>query len=167
MRKKGFASHLLQSQKRNTASMPKKNAGFSIAELVVVLGIIALIALISLPLFVNYQKTTKLRSETRALAINLRLTQQLAVTEQSVYNLKLLPLTDSYQIINSKTSDIIKEIELDSEVSINEINGFTNNTVQFTPIGGALETGNIVLINTKNEISTIQIKPSGYVEIND
>lgn len=147
--------------------MLKKDGGFSVAELVVALGIIVLISLVSLPLLINYQKTTKLRSEARALATNLRLAQQLAVTEQNIYNLKFLSSTDSYQIINSETSEIIKEVELDSEVSINEINGFTNNTIQFTSIGGVIETGNIILINTKNEISTIQIKPSGYVEISE
>jgi len=133
----------------------------------VALGVIALISVVSLPLLLNYQKTTKLQSESRLLATNLRLTQQLAITEQNVYNLKLFPLTDLYQIINSETSEIFKEITLDSEISINEINGFTDDTIQFTPTGSVLETGYVVLANTKNKTITIRVKPSGYVEINE
>lgn len=142
-----------------------KRKGFSVIELSVVLGVIVLISLISIPLLVNYQKTTKLRSEARILTTNLRLTQQLAITEQNIYNLQLFPLTNSYQIINSKTSEVAKNITLDAEVSINEINGFTDNKIQFTPTGAVLEIGSITLINTKYESSIIQIKPSGYVEL--
>lgn len=134
-------------------------------ELSVALGVIVLISLISIPLLANYQKTTKLKSEARVLVTNLRLAQQLAITEQNIYNLQLFPFTDSYQIINSKTSEVVKNITLDAEVSISEIDGFTGDKVQFTPPGGVLETGSITLINTKNENSIIQIKPSGYVEL--
>lgn len=141
------------------------NKGFSVVELVVALGIIALISIISLPLLLSYQKTTKLRSESRVLAANLRLAQQLAVTEQTIYQVKFFSGTNSYQIINSQTNEIIKTVDLDPEVSINQISGLTDNTAQYNATGGVLEPGYIVLINTKNTISTIQIKPSGYVQI--
>ena len=144
-----------------------KFKGFTAIELLVVLGIIIIISLVSIPLLANYQKTTKLRSEARVLATNLRLTQQLAITEQTIYHLKLFPETNIYQIINSETSAVTKEVELDSEITINEITGFTDNTVQFNATGGTLEIGNIILTNTKNATSTLEIKPSGYVEIID
>lgn len=144
----------------------RKN-GFSLMEILVVIGIITLLSLIAIPLLLNYQRTTKLKSESRVLAINLRLAQQLSVTEQKIYYLKLFPETKTYQIINSETSQINKQVELDQEVSINEINGFPNNTIRFNVTGGVLESGYVTLINTKNEVSTIHIKPSGYVEIND
>lgn len=145
--------------------MKKSKIGFSIAELIVVLGIIALISLISIPLLVNYQKITKLRSESRLLATNLRLAQQMAITEQTTYNLKLFSLIDSYQVINSETSVIIKDVDLDSEISISSIVNFTDDTIQFNATGGVLENGSIILINTKNDTITLEIKPSGYVEI--
>ncbi len=142
----------------------KKN-GFSIIELLTILGIIGIISLITIPLFINYQKTSKLKNEARLLATNLRLTQQLAITEQNVYYLKLSPASNKYQIINSKTESIIKEVNLNTEVSIETITGFTDDKIQFTATGGVIEIGSIVLTNTVNEISTLQIKPSGYVEI--
>ena len=145
--------------------MKIKIKGFSAIELLVAIGIIVMISVITIPLLVNYQKTSKLRSEARVLATNLRLAQQLAITEQNIYNVKLYPLSNSYEIINSVTSAVIKEVDLTSEVTFNSINGFTDDTVQYTPTGSAIQSGSIVLINTKGEISTLQIKPSGYVEI--
>jgi type II secretion system protein H len=142
-----------------------RKKGFTLIEIMIVLAIISLLSLMSTPLLVNYQKTTKLRSEARLLATNLRLAQQLAITEQKIYYLNLNATTTSYQIINSETSQLIKNVQLDSEVEFGEISGFTENRIQFNSTGGVLETGYISLINSKNGTSTLQIKPSGYVEI--
>ena len=144
-----------------------KYKGFTIVELTVALFVIALISVISIPLLFNYQKTTKLRSEARALATNLRLAQQLAITEQNIYDVVFYISTDSYQLINNKTSDIIKDVDLASGILINEVNNLTNDTIQFSPTGAVLEAGSISLTNSKNEISTLQIKPSGFIKIID
>ncbi len=131
----------------------------------VVLAIVSLLSLISAPLLTNYQKSSKLQNETRLLATNLRLAQQLAITEQNIYFLSLDPTVSIYQIINSKNNSVIKEVQLNSEVVIYEINGFTENKVQFNSTGGVLETGSVSLANSKNKISTLEIRPSGYVKI--
>lgn len=145
----------------------KKEKGVSIVELTVVLAIIVLLTVVAIPLFNNYQKTTMLKSEARVLATNLRLAQQLAITEQVVYQVKLFTETKSYQIIKSSTAQVIKTVNLDNGIRINEITGLTGNLVQFTTTGGAIESGSIALTNTQNQTSTIQIKPSGYVQISD
>ncbi len=147
--------------------MVKKRKGISIVEIVVALLIISLISLISIPMLANYQKTSKLKNEARLLATNLRLAQQLAITEQNIYYVAFDFFSESYQIINSKDSKIIKAIKFDSEVKIEEISGFTDNKIQFNSTGGVMETGHISLSNSKNDISTLQIRPSGYVEIID
>src|SRR3989344_9074096 len=139
--------------------------GFTIVEVLVVIGIIYLMAFVSIPLFNNYQKTTKLKSEARLLATNLRLTQQLAITEQNIYTFQLFPLNNNYQIINSASSEVVKDVTLDSEVTIATTTGLTSSAAQFNPTGAAIETGFIYLINTKNQTSTIEIKPSGYVQV--
>lgn len=143
----------------------KKIYGFSLIEIMVVLAIVSLLSLISAPLLTNYQKSSKLQNETRLLATNLRLAQQLAITEQNIYFLSLDPTVSIYQIINSKNNSVIKEVQLNSEVVIYEINGFTENKVQFNSTGGVLETGSVSLANSKNKISTLEIRPSGYVKI--
>lgn len=141
--------------------------GFTAIELSIVLFIIILISLISIPLLINYQKTTKLKSESRVLTTNLRLAQQLAITEQNIYFLEIFPTLGNYRIINSKNNDIIKQVELDQEVSIDEITGLTDNKVQFIATGAVIESGSIALINSRKEKSTILIRPSGYVDITE
>lgn len=148
-------------------SWQKHHKGFTAVEILVVLAIISLISLISWPQLVNYQKTTKLKNEVNVLVTNLRLAQQLAVTEQIIYQVKLFSGTGSYQIINSKTGEVVKTITLDPEVTIQQINDLTDDTVQFNAGGGALEAGEVFLTNTKNATSSIQIKPSGYIQIID
>ncbi|OGY47428.1 MAG: hypothetical protein A2663_02645 [Candidatus Buchananbacteria bacterium RIFCSPHIGHO2_01_FULL_46_12] len=144
-----------------------KPKGISLVEITVVLAIITLLTVIAIPLFNNYQKSAKLKSEARVLAANLRLAQQLAITEQVIYRLKLFPETRNYKIIKSPTEEIVKSVTLASGVRINEIDGLTDNQVQFTTTGGVIETGQIALTNTRHQTSTIQIKPSGYVQINE
>lgn len=139
--------------------------GFTIIELSVVIAVITLLAMITIPVLANYQRTAKLRNEARLFATNLRYAQQLAITEQDIYSVKLFISTNSYQIVNESTNNIIKDVTLSSAVTIGEINSFTNDTIQFNPTGAAIETGNVALINAKNQTSTVEIKPSGYVEI--
>lgn len=139
--------------------------GFTLVEFSISVIIVSLIILVSIPMFVNYQKNTKLKSEARVLATNLRLAQQLAITEQIIYNLTLYPDSNEYKIINSQTSAVVKTVPIDSEVTISQIKALTANTAKFNPTGAAIETGEIILTNTRSETSTIQIKPSGYVQI--
>lgn len=141
--------------------------GFGIVELLIVSAAIGLLTVVSMPLLINYQKTTKLRSEARALATNLRYTQQLAISQQNVFNLIFIPVSGSYKIINSSTSQIIKQVALDSEVAISTTTSLTNDTVQFTPTGAAIQPGSVSLTNSRHQTSTVNIKASGYVEITD
>src|SRR3989338_11560814 len=136
--------------------------GFSVIELLVVSGLMVLIISVSLPLLASYQKTTKLRNEARALATNLRLAQQKAITEQIIYKV-LFPDDASYQIVNNGTGDVFKTVEMEAEVTLNEITGFTDDTIRFTATGAVVEAGLVELINTKEEVSILEIKPSGYV----
>lgn len=142
-----------------------RKKGYTLIELSIVISIIALLALITIPILANYQKTAKLRNEARLFATNIRYAQQLAITEQNIYSVKIFTISNSYQIVNEGTSSIIKDVTFDTAVTIGEINSLTNDTIQFNPTGAAVETGNIALINAKNQTSTVEIKPSGYVEI--
>lgn len=142
--------------------MKDKKRGFSIIELLVVLGVIAMFSMVSLPYFVSYQKNIKLKNEVKLLATNLKYAQQLAVTEQIIYQVILAPETKSYQIINSESAEVIKTVNLDDEV---DFYNFTTSTFSFNATGAVLEYGQIVLINTKNSTVTIEIKPSGYVQL--
>jgi len=99
------------------------------------------------------------------MASDLRLAQQLSVTEQINYAVVFDQNANQYSIINTDTSEIIKTKNINPAISINSINDLTDNTAIFNVTGAATENGSIVLINSNNSISTISIKPSGYVKI--
>lgn len=140
-----------------------KRFGFSLVEILVVISIIGTMALVSLPLLNGYQKSSRLKNEARALATDLRLTQQLAITEQKIYTLELDPNTNSYDIKNS--TQTIKSVIIHQEVAISELSTLTDLTAQYNPTGAVAQTGLIYLTNTKNETSTVEIKSSGFVSI--
>lgn len=159
----GFTQHHLVKAK----ILHKNGAGFTMIELVVVVSIITLLSLVSIPILASYQKTTKLRNEARGLIIDLKLAQQRSITEQNIFNLELDNVNHQYQIINQNTATVVKTIIFSEEVSIDSITSLTDDTVQFNPTGAVLESGVITLINTKDQTVTIEIKPSGYVEISE
>ena len=142
-----------------------RHRGFTLVELMVALAIIGILTSIGIPLFANYQKAAKLHSEAQILTSQLRYAQQLAITEQKIYNVELLTVSKSYRVRNSQTNVIIKTVSFDPEISFGQITGFTNNIVQFNPTGAALQTGSIILTNSRNATTTIQIKASGYSQI--
>lgn len=144
-----------------------KPRAFTLVEILVVISIIGLILVLSIPLVNNAQKSSILRNEARQMATDLRYAQQLAVTEQIIYNVVFSTSTNSYQIINSVTSEVIKTSDINQEVSIDDVTGFTNETVQYNASGAVITIGEIKLLNTKNESSTVELKPSGYVQINN
>ena len=149
--------------------MFKKNSGFTLVEMLAVLGIVILITLVSIPSFTGFQRSQKLKNQTGELAADLRLAQQYAISEQVVYNVVFNPshTINSYQIIKSSTGAVVKTITLDREVRISEITGLANNTVQYVDTGGVVLAGTVYLVNTQNQTTTLRIKPSGYVENNN
>ena len=144
----------------------KERGGYTLVEISVALGVITLLALITIPTLVNYQRTAKLRNEARSMATNLRLAQQLAITEQNIYRVEFSVISNSYQVVNDATNDVRKIVDLAEGVIINQIDSLTANTAKFNPTGAAVEVGIIYLV-TSNQTTTVEIKPSGYVQINE
>ncbi len=145
-----------------------KNLGISLIEILAIAGVTVLISLISIPAFIGYQKNSKLKNEARQLATNIRLAQQLAITTQNVYQIKIFSENEKrYQIRDENNDTTIKDVHFDPEVRISQIDNFTDQIIRFTATGGVIESGNLYLVNTNNQTSTLQIKPSGYVQIID
>lgn len=101
-------------------------AGFSVVELMVVLGIIAILSVISLPYIVNFKKVYK--SEDQALKVIdlMREANQLAITRRRTMRLEIDLTDNSILIIDENGADadtMIKEIPLEkpSDVRIDSI----------------------------------------------
>ena len=84
--------------------------GFSMAELLVVLGIIGIMSAISLPYIVNYRKV--LRSEDQAVKIMDLMTEtaQLAVTRRRTFRLELDLTDNAVKVIDERNPDPVSLI---------------------------------------------------------
>ena len=131
-----------------------------------VFGVITLLATISIPYLKKYQPNLKLNATARDLTADLRYAQQLTVTEQATYLVDLDLDGDSYQILKGGiATTTIKTVEFDPSVSFQQIIGLTDNQVVFNFYGGVSESGQVILVNTNNKTATINIKPSGYIQL--
>ncbi|MCK4540171.1 hypothetical protein KAU09_03390 [Candidatus Parcubacteria bacterium] len=142
-----------------------KNGGLLI-NLLVTLSIIGILAAISIPLLKNYLPNLKLSLVTKDLTSDLRYIQQQTITEQKIHLIQFSTSTNSYNLLKFDiATSTLKSVILPAEVSFFSITGFTDNTIKFNPYGAAYESGSIVLANTSSSTKTINIKPSGYVEL--
>jgi prepilin-type N-terminal cleavage/methylation domain-containing protein len=147
--------------------MTKK--GFTLIEISVVIGIIVLMALVSIPYFRDYQSHTKLKTDALTLISNLRLAQQYTVSEQNTYLIKLISnATPKYQLIKrvGESDTLIEEKNLNQGINWQNTGGFSNNEIIFTSTGAVLQAGDIILIDDLGKTFTVEVKPSGYVRLN-
>lgn len=142
------------------------NRGYLLVNLVVGLGIIALILGISLPYIREYQVSSKLSAEAREMAGNLRQAQQLSITKQVVHGVEF-DISDNAYLVKEygNSTSTVKGVSLDSQVEIDEVKGLQDGRVKFNFYGGVDNAGEVILINANNNTSTVRIKPSGYVEL--
>ena len=148
-------------------SAPKtklRPAGFTMIELALVLSITLILAGLSLPIYSSIRPNLDLSASIRQTTSDLRLAQQLAVTEQINYSVIFNITNNSYSVINTKNNKVIKLYNINPSIKIKSISGFASSTVTFNATGASLESGNIILVNLNNRQSTIEIKPSGYVK---
>lgn len=144
----------------------KNQSGNLLLNLVVSLGIIALLTTVSIPYIRKFQPNLKLNAAARGLTADLRLAQQLTVTEQVVHIILFDLNDDSYDILRiGAATTTVKTVELDSDINFQQITELTGNQVVFNYYGGVSESGQIVLININTKTATINIKPSGYIQL--
>ncbi len=141
---------------------------FTLAELLVVIGIVVILTSVSVPLFRNTRPSLQLSGVTRDLVTDLRYAQQLAVTEQADHGVYFSTTTeDKYQIIRHENTatTTIKEKSLPEGINFQYISPLTDNEIRFNPYGAVKEAATTTLSNLKNETKTIRVSPSGFVKI--
>jgi len=146
----------------------KNNNGFTLFEILIVIFIIFIISGIFFGGLKALGPSMRLDGSVRNLATDLRYIQQKAVSEQFNYGISFFIDTNEYQILKYITSTTTIEISkksLAQNIDFYEIKDFTDNKVIFNPYGSVIEAGSVSLINDKQEIKIINIRPSGFIKI--
>ncbi len=148
--------------------LKKNQSGFSLMELLIVMVIVIVIAGIGLMVFQQIKLTMRLSGTVRQLITDLRYAQQLAITEQVTHGIQFStttpPSLDQYQLIRyGQGNPVIFTKELPQGIRFQSIS-FTDQKVSFNPYGAAQQSGEVVLFNTENASSTIDVRPSGFVK---
>ncbi len=138
---------------------------FTITELLVSIFIIGVLSFISIPAFRAFAPNLELSGAARELVSNLRYSQQMSVTEQVGYGIRISTTTREYQLVKySSPEEIVETKELSEKLDFYDVSGFTDNEIKYNPYGSVEEEGSISLINNKGVISVIEISPSGFVK---
>ncbi|MDD4900705.1 MAG: hypothetical protein PHS62_01165 [Patescibacteria group bacterium] len=125
-----------------------------------------MLSAITLPYLRKYQPNLKLSATARDLTSDIRYAQQLTITEQKVHLVAFYLELNKYEILKiDAATSTIKSVNLDSEIHFQSISGLPSNQIVFNYYGGVSNSGQIILNNINNAAKTINIKPSGYVQL--
>ena len=140
-----------------------KNLGFSIIEIIGVVAIIAILGGISVPVITKYSQSLTLNNEGQKIVSQLRLAQQLAVSEQIKYSIQFNTISNYYSLIKESPTTTLETFQLPPQLTFINLTGFLNNKVTYNAIGAVDFEGQVTLHHTNGQNLIIQVKPSGYV----
>lgn len=158
----------LKSKINSPVGGPKFEKSFSLIELLIIVVIFTIISGISFTIFREFEPTMKLNGAARELITDLRYAQQLTVSEQVRHGIRFSTTTpetsDEYRLIrHGEAPEEIFTKQLSEGIEFQKIN-FTNQEVIFNSYGAVQEAGEVVLVNSKNATTTIDVRPSGFIQ---
>jgi len=148
-----------------------KSQSFTLIELLAIIAIIGILTLLAMPTLKGFQPTLELNGTVRDLVSDLRLTQQLTISEQVEYCLSFpddFPSNRKYQILKCDQATVFKEKLIPDEIiSLSIIPDLSNNDVRYNPYGAVRESAQIIFTNSHSVTKTVDVRPSGFVKIID
>jgi len=139
----------------------KNNTGFTLVEMMVVIGIVAILALITVPNIISWRPKAALSGAARILKADLELAKSRAIRDNATVTVTFDTASGTYRIIDNNGS-AIKSRRL---TSLN-ISGttFAGNTVTFDRRGRPSSSGDIDLTNTSGTVKIV-ISLLGRVQV--
>lgn len=152
------------SDRRLTASAHRTRPGFTAGEIAGVLAMMAILVTIAAPSFRSLQSRYVLGGAAKSLAGDLRYAQQLSVTQQQPYGVRIDPPSRSYTVVQLGSPEAtVKSVTLDQSVAVDSPTGLDDDEVSFNSAGAPSNSGDVVLVHAGGTIATVSVRPSGFV----
>ena len=132
-----------------------RNKGFTLIELMVVVGIISLLLALSLNGLYNLIQWNKLNTTAALLSSELKNIQSRAFYEGVYYKLQFWPTLDRYRVY--RQTELINDIIL-KDIDLFNTN-FTDNNLYFYPNGVPSMGGTITLKNKRGKVLYVIMTP--------
>jgi type IV fimbrial biogenesis protein FimT len=149
----------------------RKNSGFTLFEMMVVIGIIGILSMIAIPNIISWLPKHRLGSATRSLLSAMQYARLVAVKENVDIFVKFDPPNDIYILyydsdeIQAGDETTLRKGNMPGGVSIIETN-FTGDRFKFNSRGLASGSGGTISIsNNLNDLKKIRINRTGNSRI--
>jgi type II secretion system protein H len=134
----------------------RANQGFTLVELMVILGLVGLLISISVPSMQGYMRANRLDVTCDQLSSDLALTRSLAVAQGRI--LRFSATTAGYQITDPDNGDVIRQRTFGGDIALGAAT-----QADFFPWGAADAT--ILDLGNGCQTRTVNILPTGIVEV--
>ena len=145
--------------------------GFTLLEMLVVLAIMAIIAGVSIPMFVSFGRGSRLDGAARNVSTALRTARSFAIVKRAVYSVNFDTTNAAYGVYDIDNIGIDKEFDLPVGIVINNITPPGDDKISFNSDGSLNEStaATVVLERTVDSLlKTIAIySATGTVRIID
>ena len=153
---------------RKEGGCPFRQAGFSIAELVVFMALVGILSVMSVPAFISYYQSAAARSNTQTVITFFNQARELAVRQNDTVCVTLPTNTQMVLRLNNCGGAIWTGPGTDALGNINLPPGFTIgplNSVTFNYLGAAGAATTYTMTNsTTTDTMTISIALSGRIK---
>jgi prepilin-type N-terminal cleavage/methylation domain-containing protein len=130
--------------------------GFTLVELIVMIGIFGLLVTMAMPSVSRYVRSNRLATSTERMAADIQMVRTMSIANGRIYRLAVTP--GGYQIIDPVSGDVIRDRQFDGNVQLGAAA-----TIHFFPWGMA----DAAVFNLQNGCGArmINLLPTGIVEV--